>query len=77
MLLKDPVQESDAMGVLPRQVPEANERLVRLGIDGKYKRNGVFKGRRSQVKKLVDEENARRGDRPKIVNYDGGYGDPT
>lgn len=69
---------SNALAVDPRQVPEANEVAKKLGCGTPFREDGKFEGSRYHVKKYVEGINRERRDgEARIVNYDGGYGDPT
>lgn len=79
MISKDPTIRSDALSVDPRQVREANEWAKKMGCGEPFRPDGQFEAGRSLVKKYVTELNKRAVDRgeDRIVNFDGGYGDPT
>ena len=78
MVLKDPTISSRALKVHPSQVAEANRMAHEMGCGTPFRSDGMLEARRSEVKRYVNEINRRRGDgEARIVNYDGGYGDPT
>jgi hypothetical protein len=67
-----------SLDVHPSQVAEANR--VSKSMVGRelFRRDGRMEASRSQVKEYVNAINRNRGDGDdRIVNYDGGYGDPT
>jgi len=69
---------SRALGVQPWQVTEANEHARKMGCGTPFREDGLFEGSREAVKRYVKEVNRERPDgEARIVNYDGGYGDPT
>jgi hypothetical protein len=76
--LKDPEICSTALAVHRSQVEEANAVAQRMGCGTPFASDGTFVGRRSEVKRYVSEINRRRGEgEARLVNFDGGYGDPT
>ena len=76
-VLKDPEQPSRAMKVHPSQVKEANEAAAKMGCGAPYRRDGMCVLRRRKMKKYIEEINRRRGEgEARMVNFDGGYGDP-
>jgi len=78
MVAKNPTIRSRALKVHPSQVAEANEVAKSMGCGTPFGRDGMFEASRSQTKRYVEALNRRRGDgEARIVNYDGGYGDPT
>ena len=78
MVMKNPEIRSRALKVHRSQVAEANKVAEAMGCGNPFERDGTFVGRRSEVKRYVEELNRRRGEgEARIVNFDGGYGDPT
>jgi hypothetical protein len=78
MVLKNPIIRSHALKVHPSQVAEANEVSRAMGCGTPFGADGMFEASRSQTKRYVEELNRRRGEgEARIVNFDGGYGDPT
>ena len=76
--LKDPEIRSMALKVHRSQVEEANAVAASMGCGFPFDKDGSFTARRSEVKRYVNEINKRRGDgEARLVNFDGGYGDPT
>ena len=77
-VLKDPEIQSRAMKVHPSQVKEANEVAQEMGCGAPFRADGMCVLRRSQMKRYIGEINRRRGEgEARMVNFDGGYGDPT
>lgn len=77
-ILKNPTIRSNALKVHPSQVAEANRVAQGMGCGAPFCQDGTFEASRSGTKRYVEEINRRRGDgEARIVNYDGGYGDPT
>ncbi len=77
MVQKDPIIRSRALQVHPSQVAEANRVSQEMGCGTPFASDGMFVARRSETKRYVEEINRRRGEgEARIVNFDGGYGDP-
>lgn len=75
---KNPTIRSRALKVHPSQVAEANEVAQGMGCGAPFKNNGMFVDTRSNTKRYVEEINRRRGEgEARLVNFDGGHGDPT
>lgn len=68
---------SRALSVHPRQVAEANRVAEAMGCGTPFRPDGRFVGTRAEKKRYMRELNRRRADygQPRIVNFDGGYGD--
>lgn len=75
--LKDPEIQSRALKVHRSQVAGANEAALSMGCGAPFRDDGTFVGRRSEVRRYVEEINRRRGEgEDRVVNFDGGYRDP-
>lgn len=70
---------SSALRVGKNQITEANEAAKSMGCGAPFRADGMFEGTRSEKKHYMQEINRRRVDHgePRMVNYDGGYGDET
>ena len=70
--------KSRALSCHPSQVAAANEHAKKMGCGEPFRGDGTFEGDRALVKKYVTGVNRERPDgQALLVNYDGGYGDPT
>ncbi len=71
--------ESRALRVGGGQIAEANEAAKAMGCGEPFRDDGMFEGTRTDKKRYMQEINRRREDRgePRLVNFDGGYGDET
>ena len=70
--------KSRALSCHPSQVAAANEHAKKMGCGEPFQGDGTFVADRAGVKRYVTEINRERPEgQPRIVNYDGGYGDPT
>jgi hypothetical protein len=66
------------MAVHPKQVEAANEHAQRLGVGRPFGTDGILRLSRSQMKRYIEGINRHRPEgQERIVNFDGGYGDPT
>lgn len=70
---------SHALRVGKRQIAEANQVAQEMGCGTPFRSDGMFEGTRAQKKRYMRELNRRRADQgePRVVNFDGGYGDET
>ena len=70
---------SHALRVGKRQIAQANEAAQEMGCGTPFRANGLFEGSRAEKKRYMKEINRRRADQgePRLVNFDGGYGDET
>ena len=62
------------------QLAEANEFAQEVGCGTPFRaEDGIFVGDRNTKKRFMQESNKYRADRgePRLVNFDGGYGDET
>ena len=74
------VDVSRALRVGKNQIAEANEYAQSIGCGVPFRSdNGMFEADRNTKKRFIQESNKRRVDQgePRVVNYDGGYGDET
>jgi len=69
--------KSRALRVGKRQIAEANRAAEEMGCGAPFGSDGMFEGSRGEKKRYMQELNRRRADRgePRLVNFDGGYGD--
>jgi hypothetical protein len=79
MVNKNPVTTNHrSLDVHPSQVAEANEYARKLTGFELFRGDGKMEASRSQVKKYVEALNRNRPEgQARLVNFDGGYGDPT
>jgi len=71
---------SRALRVGKNQIAEANEFAQEVGCGTPFRAdNGYFEADRNTAKRFIQEGNKRRVDKgePRVVNFDGGYGDET
>ena len=70
---------SHALRVGKRQIAQANEAAQEMGCGTPFRADGLFQGSRVEKKRYMKEINRRRADEgsPRLVNFDGGYGDET
>ena len=68
---------SRALRVGKRQIAEANRAAQAMGCGTPFREDGCFEGTRAEKKRYMREVNRRRVDQgqPRLVNFDGGYGD--
>jgi len=70
--------DHSSLDVHPSQVQEANQYAKKLCGRELFRADGKMEASRSQVKRYVEALNRNRPEgQPRIVNFDGGYGDPT
>lgn len=79
MILKNAVAtDHRSLDVNSSQVEAANAYARKLCGRELFRPDGRMEASRSQVKKYVEALNRNRPEgQPRIVNFDGGYGDPT
>ena len=70
---------SRALRVGRTQIATANRQAEEMGCGAPFQADGHWYGTRAEKKKYMQELNRRRADQgePKLVNFDGGYGDET
>ena len=70
---------SRSLRVGKRQIAEANRAAEAMGCGAPFRDDGMFEGSRAEKKRYMQEVNRRRADQgePRVVNFDGGYGDET
>ncbi len=70
---------SRSLRVGKTQIPEANRVAQEMGCGAPFRQDGMFEGTRTGMKRYMREINRRRVDlgEPRLVNFDGGYGDET
>ncbi len=70
---------SFSLRVGKRQIAAANEAAKSMGCGEPFRADGFFEGTRAEKKRYMRELNRRRADlgEPRLVNFDGGYGDET
>lgn len=71
---------SRALRAGKNQIAEANEYAQSIGCGSPFRAdNGYFEADRNTTKRFIQEGNKRRDDlgEPRVVNFDGGYGDVT
>jgi len=74
---RNPIIKSRALKVHKRQVAKANQVAIEMGCGAPFQDDGTFVDTRSNTKRYVEEINRRRGEgESRLVNFDGGYGDP-
>lgn len=67
-----------SLDVHPVQVAAANEYAKKICGLQPFRADGKAELSRTDKKRLVDAYNRNRPEgQPRLVNYDGGYGDPT
>ena len=74
------VDISRALRAGKNQVAEANEFAQSVGCGAPFRsEDGIFEADRNTKKRFIQESNKRRVDQgePRVVNFDGGYGDET
>lgn len=74
------VDVSRALRAGKSQITEANEFAQSVGCGAPFRaEDGMFEGDRNTKKRFIQESNKRRVDQgePRVVNFDGGYGDET
>jgi hypothetical protein len=71
---------SRALRAGKNQIAECNEFAQSVGCGAPFRAdNGYFEADRNTTKRFIQESNKRRVDQgePRVVNFDGGYGDET
>ncbi len=74
------VDISRALRAGKSQIAEANEFAQSVGCGAPFRpEDGMFEADRNTKKRFIQESNKRRVDQgePRVVNFDGGYGDET
>ena len=74
------VDVSRALRAGKSQLAEANEFAQSVGCGAPFRaHDGMFEADRNTKKRFIQESNKRRVDQgePRVVNFDGGYGDET
>jgi hypothetical protein len=61
------------------EIAEANQAAQEMGCGTPFGEDGKLEGTRAEKKRYMQEINRRRADlgEPRLVNFDGGYGDET
>jgi hypothetical protein len=73
------VDISRALRAGKSQIAEANAFAQSVGCGAPFRPDGIFEADRNTKNRFIRESNKRRVDQgePRVVNFDGGYGDET